>query len=108
METITKNNVQPQQKYTLYEMRKLSGKNGSAVARLVRTSYRTLRNWETGETIPNVVNICDLLEIYGYSFYELDLTPYYENVIEQIKKKEERDEKIDNPNRITRRFEQSE
>lgn len=62
---------------SLYDMRICSGKPGSGISRLCGTTYRSLRNWETGAAIPNIVNVHDLLQIYGYSFYQLDLTPFY-------------------------------
>lgn len=92
--------------YTLHEMRQLTGKSGSAVARLCGTSYRSLRNWESGATIPNVVNICDLLQIYGFSFYELNLEPFYAAYQERAEKQKKSDAQIDNPLRERKQFEQ--
>ncbi|MCR6120644.1 helix-turn-helix transcriptional regulator [Salipaludibacillus agaradhaerens] len=69
--------MEPEQ-LTLYNMRLISGKSGSSVTRSCGITYRSLRNWETGVAVPNIVNVHDLLQIYGYSFYELDLAPFYE------------------------------
>ncbi|MEX3623703.1 helix-turn-helix domain-containing protein [Viridibacillus arvi] len=65
------------QQYTLYEMRQKSKKSDYAVARLCGTTTHTLRNWEIGELKPNVLQINNLLQIYGYSFSELNLQPFY-------------------------------
>ena len=94
-----------EQKLTLYEMRQASGKSGAAVCRLCGISYRTLRNWEAGINIPNVVNIQDLLQIYGYTFYELDLTPFHSTYHERTLKHKQSDDHADNPNRDRRQFE---
>lgn len=91
-------------KLTLYEMRQTSGKAGASVARLCGTSYRSLRNWELGITIPNVVNIQDLLQIYGFSFYELDLSPFYANYHDRTDKQKQIDENVDNPIRERRQL----
>lgn len=97
----------PPQRFTLYRMRQLSGKSGSAVARLCGTTYRSLRNWESGATIPNIVNIWDLLQIYGYSFYELDMEPFYNTYHLRTGKLKRADSATDNPLRDRRQFEQA-
>lgn len=91
---------------SLYEMRKRSKHTGAAVAELCGTSYRSLRNWETGGSIPNVIHVDDLLQIYGYSFYELDLEPFFTAFEERSKKQREQDAETDNPLRDRRRFNQ--
>lgn len=96
---------QPNQ-ISLHDMRKRSGKSGSSVARLCGTTYRSLRNWEIGSVIPNIVNIHDLLQIYGYSFYDLDLTPFYEAFHDRTNKQKQNDEQIDNPERERKQFEE--
>lgn len=67
-------------RYTLEEMRKITGKTPTVVAKICNVTYRSLRNWESGATVPNVVNINDLLQIYGYTYAELDLTLYQKDV----------------------------
>lgn len=89
---------------SLYDMRQRSGYSGAAVAEICGASYRSLRNWETGGSIPNIINVDDLLRIYGYSFYELDLTTFYTAFEERSKKQRELDAQTDNPLRDRRRF----
>lgn len=93
-------------KYTLYEMRKISGKSGATVAKLCNTTYHSLRNWEKGITIPNVVVTQDLLQLYGFSFNQLDLTPFYNGVIEKNRKQKEQIQKEDNPERELKQYEE--
>lgn len=100
------NQEQEIKQLTLHEMRKESGVSGSSVARICGTTYHSLRNWEKGETIPNIVNIYDLLQIYGYSFYELDLKPYYALLQERISKKEKFDALTDDMLRDRRQYEE--
>lgn len=102
----TRTPANPPQLLSLYDMRLASGYSGATVAELCGTSYRSLRNWETNVSIPNVVNVDDLLQIYGYSFYELDLTPFYTAFEERSRKQKELDDLTDNPLRDRRRFEQ--
>jgi len=102
--TVTMTNTN--QKLTLHEMRKQSGKSGAAVSRLCGVSYRTLRNWEAGINIPNVVNIQDLLQIYGYAFVDLDLTPFFASYHERTVKQTHADDQLDNVERDRRQFEQ--
>ena len=61
-------------KYTLHEMRELSKKTGRTVCRLCHTTYQSLRNWETGTTIPDVVIVDKLLRVYEQAYDNLDLT----------------------------------
>lgn len=86
-------------KYSLLEMREKTGKSASSVARLCNVTYQSLRNWETGVTAPNIVNIQDLLEIYGFTFQQLDLSPYYENEVDKIRRQKEIDASMDNSQR---------
>ena len=72
---------------TLYDMRMASGKTGSSITRLCGITYRSLRNWEKGTALPNIVNVHDLLQIYGYSYYELDFTPLYKGTNQDEKQK---------------------
>lgn len=97
---------QPPKNLSLYEMRKAAKISGAAVADTCGVSYRTLRNWETGTSIPNVINVGDLLQIYGYSFYELNLIPFYTLLEERSRKQREMDDLTDNPLRERRRFSQ--
>lgn len=78
------------EKHTLHQMRETTKINGAAVARLCGVSYRTLRNWEIGENIPNILKINELLKIYGYSFYELDLSPFINENETNIKTPQDR------------------
>lgn len=94
----------PPKSLSLYDMRKAARISGATVAAICGVSYRTLRNWETGSSIPNVINVYELLQIYGYSFYELNLIPFYTVLEERSKKQKEMDELIDNPLRERRRF----
>lgn len=94
----------PPKNLSLYDMRKASRISGATVADICGVSYRTLRNWETGSSIPNVVNVYELLQIYGYSFYELNLIPFYTVLEERSKKQREMDDLTDNPLRERRRF----
>lgn len=94
----------PPEPLSLRDMRKRSGLTGAVVAEICGASYRSLRNWETGASIPNVINVADLLEIYGYSFYELNLIPFYSAFEERSKKQKELDALTDNPLRERRRF----
>lgn len=70
-------------KYTLREMRKRSGLSGAIIVKLCNTTYPSLRNWEKGTSMPNIVTINNLLDIYGYSYYELDLSPFYDLIGER-------------------------
>ena len=88
-----------QKKYTLYEMRQLSKKSGSDIARLCGVSYKSLRNWESHTTIPNIVNLTDLLQIYGFTIDELNMSAFYDVMDDRVKKQEEDIKKEDNPNR---------
>lgn len=81
--------------HTLHEMRKISGISGSTVARLCNTTYQSLRNWEDGETIPNIVVIHDLLRIYGFTYEQLDLTPFFKVRDKRVKKKKKLDMELD-------------
>ncbi|PAE87732.1 helix-turn-helix domain-containing protein [Shouchella clausii] len=98
--------IPPPRILSLYEMRRTSGYSGRTVARICGATYRSLRNWETGSSIPNVINIDDLLQIYGYSFHKLDLTPFYTTFGARRKKQKELDAQTDNPLRDRRLFEQ--
>lgn len=75
---------------SLHEMRKKSGFTGEIVAMTCNTSYRSIRNWESGRAVPNIVRIAQLLAIYGYSFYDLDLTLYYETITNRMQYKTQR------------------
>jgi DNA-binding transcriptional regulator YiaG len=94
----------PPKPLSLHDMRQRSGLTGAVVAEICGTSYRSLRNWETGAFIPNVINVTDLLQIYGYSFYELNLIPFYTAFEERSKKQKELDALTDNLLRERRRF----
>lgn len=61
---------------TLYEMRKESGVSGARATEYADISYRALRNWETGKSVPNILSVIRLLEIYGYTFEQLDTRPF--------------------------------
>lgn len=61
---------------TLYEMRKQSGVSGARATEYANISYRALLNWESGKNVPNLIGIIRLLEIYGYSFDQLDVSPF--------------------------------
>lgn len=74
--------------YTLEEMRKISGKKKDDIVKECNVSYKSIRNWETGTNIPNIINIFDLLKIYGFSFYELDLTLFYDEISDRQEKQE--------------------
>lgn len=63
-------------KLTLRDMRAQSNKTGNEVAQLCGTTYQSLRSWEKGASIPNIMNVMLLLEIYGYTLDELDMTPF--------------------------------
>ena len=73
-------------KLTLHDMRKQSGISGADAARLCATTYRSLRNWETGETIPDIIYIQQLLSIYGYTFDQLDLSLFNEKHRQRLAK----------------------
>lgn len=76
----TPNQALVQETYTLNEMRKRSGVSGARVAEICGVSYQGLRNWETGIRIPNVIITMELLQVYGYTIEQLDLTPFYKEV----------------------------
>lgn len=61
---------------TLHEMRKQSGVSGARATEYANISYRALLNWESGKNVPNLIGIIRLLEIYGYSFDQLDVSPF--------------------------------
>lgn len=97
----------PPKTVTFEDMRQQSGYSGAAVAELCNVSYRTIRNWEKGKSIPNVINADDLLHLYGYSFYELDMVPFFTIFEERTRKKKERYALTDHQLRDRRRrFEQ--
>ncbi|MCC2248912.1 helix-turn-helix domain-containing protein [Virgibacillus sp. AGTR] len=75
---------------SLQDMRQHCGYSGAAVAEICEVSYRSIRNWETGAFIPNVIHANDLLTLYGYAFYDLDLTPFYTMLETRLKRKGER------------------
>lgn len=79
------------QTFNLHTMRKRSGITGANAADLCNTTYRSLRNWETGVSVPNIVNVLELLEVYGFTIDQLDMTPFYKRVHdrENIKKNEQ-------------------
>ncbi|WP_078598595.1 helix-turn-helix domain-containing protein [Evansella clarkii] len=97
----------PPKSLTLYEMRKTSGYSGMVVADICGVSYRSLLNWEKGAAIPNVIHVDDLLKIYGYSFYELDLAPFYTAYEARVIKQRRTDARADSPLRDPRRFKQT-
>lgn len=70
-------NAEPM-KVTLHHMRRTSGKTGETISKLCGVTYKTLRNWENGEVVPNIVNVENMLQIYGYAFDDLDLSPFYQ------------------------------
>lgn len=88
-----------QKKYTLYEMRQKSNKSGTLVAELCGVSYKSLRNWESHTTVPNIVNLKDLLDIYGFTFDELDMSEFYDVKDNRIKKQQSDIEKEPNPHK---------
>lgn len=96
----------PTETFTYEVMRQQSGYPGAAAAELCDVSYRSIRNWEEGKSIPNVVNADDLLRLYGYSFYELDMVPFFKLFEERTRKKKERHALTDSPMRDRLRFEQ--
>jgi len=65
-----------QKTYTLHEMREKSGVTGATAAKACGTTYTSLRNWEKGNTIPNIIHICILLNLYGYTIDQLDISPF--------------------------------
>lgn len=67
----------PTQLFTLHDMRKRSGFTGAAVAEMCKTTYQSIRNWENGAPIPSIINVLELLKVYGYTIDQLDLTPFY-------------------------------
>lgn len=100
MEKTSNNDIQTNKKITLHDMRKQSGKSGATIARLCNTTYHSLRNWEKGKTIPNVVNIYDLLQVYGYTFYELDMDPFFAEFNNKIRLKTIKEEDALNLDRL--------
>lgn len=76
------------QLFTLYDMRERSGFTGPLAAEICQISYQSIRNWETGKKIPNVINLLELLKVYGYTIDQLDLTPFYTKVNKSSDKKE--------------------
>lgn len=95
----------PTQLFTLHDMRKRSGFSGALAAELCQTSYQSIRNWENGAKIPNVIHLLELLEVYGYTIDQLDLTPFYLKVNRSISKREkneliENEEKCEALNRL--------
>lgn len=67
----------PTQLFTLHHMRQRSGFTGAAVAEMCGTTYQSIRNWENGAKIPTIINVLELLQVYGYTIDQLDLTPFY-------------------------------
>lgn len=66
-------------KRTLRQMRADSGYTGNVVATMCGTTYQSLRSWESGASKPNIVNVKRLLDIYGSTFEELDMSPFYDD-----------------------------
>lgn len=77
-----------QRKYTLYEMRKMSGIPPASVARQIGASYQSLRNWEKGVSVPNVVYVYALLKLYGFTLNELKMDDYIDKVVKNIPKEQ--------------------
>lgn len=75
-------------KYTLYEMRKMSGISPASVARQIGATYQSLRNWEKGEAVPNVVYVYALLKLYGFTLQQLELDLYIDRVLKKIPREE--------------------
>lgn len=42
-------------------------------------THKSIRNWETGKNAPSIVNINELLKVYGFSLDQLDMSIFYEN-----------------------------
>lgn len=75
--TTDENKPKNQPKYSLFEMREKSGISGAEVAKVCNITYKSLRNWELGKTVPNLVNVRELLLVYGFEYDQLDLSLYY-------------------------------
>lgn len=79
-------------KMTLYEMRarspRVAGIRVEEIAKLCKTTYQSLRNWENGKTIPNIMNIEHMLLVYGYTYDQLDVSPFAQLFLEKENKNE--------------------
>ncbi len=72
------------EKKTLYEMRKdfesRTNIKLDTIAALCNVTERSIRNWESAVSTPNIVNIHDLLIIYGFDKEQLDMSPFFKQV----------------------------
>lgn len=64
-------------KYTLRAMRDLSNLTIKDIVSKTNISYKSIRNWETGQNVPSLINIYELLEVYGFTLDQLDLSTFY-------------------------------
>ena len=83
-------NKQAVKKQTLSEMRKTSGLKTTQIAYIVGVSYPSIRNWETGKSIPNAIYLKRLLDLYHKTHDDLDWS-VFETAMETM-------EALDTPN----------
>jgi len=72
-------------KLTLRDMRTHSKKSANTIARQCKTTPQSVYNWENGRVIPNIVIIDLLLKLYGYTYDDLDISPFYDKRDEDLK-----------------------
>lgn len=63
-------------KYTLEQMRILTGVTRETAARTALVNESTLDEWEQARTTPSLVALERLLTLYGYRFDQLETSPY--------------------------------
>ena len=55
----------------LKKARENAGYTQEQVAERIRVSRQTISNWETGKTLPDIISIIDLSDLYQISIDEL-------------------------------------
>lgn len=64
--------------YTLRDMRELSNLPIKEIVAQSGVTYKSIRNWETGQHVPSLINTQELLKVYGFSISQLNMSPFYE------------------------------
>lgn len=68
------------EKLTLLQMRERSHVSATDAARETGVTYRALRNWEKARNVPSVLHTEALLRIYGFTWDDLSLEPFQEEI----------------------------
>ena len=61
--------------FTLKGARVNAGYTQKAAAKMLKISNKTLSNWETGVSVPNIHQVNALCELYGRKIDELNFLP---------------------------------